>query len=238
MNSPKHSCARDFLVVVDFETVQSSLLIVATIILVAATAIAQDPVAFHEKPASQPLITSINFVNEANALGRAHRWPEAVDIYLKALRLDPNNATAQNNLGHAYVELGRLDDAARCLEDAVKLQPDNSLFRYNLGNTYLLIRQVPRAIEQLREAIQLRESYPEAHNDLGNAYLDNGDYKNALASFARTIELNPNFAPAYNGLGVAYHRLSRFEEARTALLKGVARTWIRSNYNTILAPLA
>ena len=148
MNSPKHSCARESQVVVKLATVQSSLLIVATIILVTTTAIAQDPVTFHAKPASQSLVPSINFVDEANALGRSHRWREAVDIYLKALQLDPNNASAQNNLGHAYVELGRLDDAAKCLESAVRLQPSNALLRYNLGNIYLLAQQVPQAIRR------------------------------------------------------------------------------------------
>jgi len=226
MNSPSHSCALKSLVFLTLETVQSSLVTVAAIILITATVAAQDSVTFHEKPGSQIRLVSTNFVNEANALGRANRWPEAVETYLKALQLDKDNATAQNNLGHAYVQLGRLSDATRCMENAVKLQPDNALFRYNLGNTYLALHQLPQAIDQLRKAIQLRDSYPEAHNDLGYAYLDNGNYESALASFARTVEINPNLALGYNGIGVAYHRLRLFEEARTALLKGVALTGV------------
>ena len=63
---------RESLVVVKFAIVPSSLLTLATIILLTATAIAQEPVTFYEKPASQPLISSINFIDEANSLARAH----------------------------------------------------------------------------------------------------------------------------------------------------------------------
>lgn len=224
MNSPLHSCVRKSLAFVTAETIQSTLITVVVIILISATVAAQDPVTFREKPAAQPLIPSANLVNEANGLGRANHWLEAVDIYLKALELDKNDATAQNNLGHAYVELGRLDAAARWMENAVKLQPDNAVFRYNLGNTYLAMRLAAQAIDQLKKAVQLRDSYPEAHNDLGYAYLDIGEYKNALASFYRAVEIKPNLAPGYSGLGIAYHQLGLFKEARTELLKGVART--------------
>lgn len=224
MNSPSHSRVRKSLDVLRLRPIQSGLKAVLTIILFSAPVTAQDSVTFHEKSAARPLISSANFVNEANSLARANHWLQAVDMYLKALQLDKNDATAQNNLGHAYVALGRLDEATRCLEAAVKLQPDNAVFRYNLGNTYLALHQVPQAIDQLKEAVQLRDSYPDAHSDLGYAYLDNGEYKNALASFYRAVDINPNLAPAYSGLGLTYHQLGLFKEARSELLKGVART--------------
>jgi hypothetical protein len=40
-------------------------------------------------------------------------------------------------LGHAYVQLGRLQDTVSRFEGAVELQPANPLYRYNLGPSWL-----------------------------------------------------------------------------------------------------
>ena len=224
MNSPTRSCGCEGPFVQQLQRIQSSFLTVMAIVLVAASVNAQDTATFHDETSSRPLIPARVYVDKANTLGRARLWQQAVELYLEALQLDASMADAHNNLGHAFVQMGRLEDAVGSLRLAVKLQPENPLFRYNLGNTYLLNNNVAQAIEQLKKAVELRHDYPEAHNDLGNAYLDAGDYKNALTSFARTIEQSPNFAPAYNSLGQAYYRLRRFAEAKIQFIKGLALT--------------
>ena len=57
------------------------------------------------------------------ALRQQRRWDEAVNAYREALRLRPSYPQALEYLGHAYVEMGRLDDARAVL---VRLRPLDS----------------------------------------------------------------------------------------------------------------
>ena len=59
------------------------------------------------------------------ALAYAGRLPEAAAEFESALRLDPNDAVVQSNLGPALSGIpGRLPDALRHLEEADRLSPD------------------------------------------------------------------------------------------------------------------
>jgi tetratricopeptide (TPR) repeat protein len=128
MNSPKRSCGCEVLLVQPWQLIQFSLLVVITIVLVTGSVNAQDTVALNEKTSSRPLISARVYFDKANALGRVQRWQQAAELYLEALRLDEGMAQAHNNLGHAFVQLGRLEDAADCFERAVKLQPEKCTF--------------------------------------------------------------------------------------------------------------
>lgn len=58
---------------------------------------------------------------------------EAEKYYLDALVADPGYIHAQLNLGAAYYEQGRLDDAIRAFQKALMLDPENSSARENLS---------------------------------------------------------------------------------------------------------
>jgi protein O-mannosyl-transferase len=66
--------------------------------------------------------------NLGTALAQAGRLPEAADEFETALRMDPNDALVQRNLGQALSGIpGRLPDALRHLEEADRLRPDPEL---------------------------------------------------------------------------------------------------------------
>src|SRR5678815_1979679 len=53
-------------------------------------------------------------------------WKEAAMRFEAATVADPSYAAAWNNLGIAYEQLGRFDDARRAYEKAMELDPDNN----------------------------------------------------------------------------------------------------------------
>src|SRR5262249_59034503 len=57
------------------------------------------------------------------ALRQQARWDESVNAYREALRLRPNYPQALECLGHAYVAMGRLDDARAVLARLRPLDP-------------------------------------------------------------------------------------------------------------------
>lgn len=57
---------------------------------------------------------------------------EAEESYLNALSLEPGYIHAQNNLGAAYYEQGRINEAIQAFEKALELDPNNRTARDNL----------------------------------------------------------------------------------------------------------
>jgi len=69
------------------------------------------------------------------------RFADAVPHYEAALRAQPGDVDAENNLGSTLLELGRLKDAAPHFEAVLRLQPNDPEARENL-------RRVRAALEQ------------------------------------------------------------------------------------------
>ena len=58
-------------------------------------------------------------------------WKDAAMRFEAATATDPSYAAAWNNLGIAYEQLGRFDDARRAYEKAIELDPDNNFIKVN-----------------------------------------------------------------------------------------------------------
>lgn len=58
-------------------------------------------------------------------------WGEATYRWLKAVEIDPTYAAAWNNLGIAYEQQGKFEDARKAYEKAIALEPNNNFIRQN-----------------------------------------------------------------------------------------------------------
>ena len=58
-------------------------------------------------------------------------WKEATQRWENATVVDPTYASAWNNLGIGYEQLGRFDDARKAYEKALELEPNNTYIRTN-----------------------------------------------------------------------------------------------------------
>jgi tetratricopeptide (TPR) repeat protein len=66
-------------------------------------------------------------------LTQAHRLPEAIDEFTKALQYDLAKADAHNDLGVAYFQLGDYEKSAEQFSEAVKIDPASSYAEQNLA---------------------------------------------------------------------------------------------------------
>jgi tetratricopeptide (TPR) repeat protein len=67
---------------------------------------------------------------------RENQWPEAIDHFSRATKLDPTLADAYLGLGWSLVTMKRFADAIEPLKTAVKLHPLDPVARYNLAVAY------------------------------------------------------------------------------------------------------
>ncbi|MCE2396545.1 tetratricopeptide repeat protein [Candidatus Poribacteria bacterium] len=128
----------------------------------------------------------------------------AIEVYSRAIELNPNNPNAYNNRGVAYSAKG---DFERTIEDytkAIELNPNYAVAYSNRGGVYYLKEEYESAIVDFTKATELNPDYAVAHNNRGVAYYLKEEYESAIADFSKAIELNPNYAIAYNNRGRAY----------------------------------
>jgi predicted Zn-dependent protease len=87
--------------------------------------------------------------------GQESQWPEAIDHFGKASRLDPGLTDALLGLGMALISDGKAGEAIPPLENYVKLQPGNPAGHYQLAMAY---SRTGRREEARREAALQRET--------------------------------------------------------------------------------
>ena len=86
----------------------------------------------------------------ANALVDESQFDAAIAHLEEATRIDPLSPQAWHNLGFAYAQAGRIDDAIAAYRQAIVRRPDFAENYFNLG---LLLRQQNRTVEA-RAALQ------------------------------------------------------------------------------------
>ena len=128
-------------------------------------------------------------------------------------QLDPNYASAYNNLGNALSDQGKLEEAIASYQQAIQLNPDSASAYYNLGVTLRRQGKLEEAIANYQQAIELDPNDADAYIGLGNALKEQGKLEEAIASYQQAIQLNPNDASAYYNLGNALSDQGKFEEA-------------------------
>jgi serine/threonine protein kinase/Tfp pilus assembly protein PilF len=99
----------------------------------------------------------------------------AIELFKRALELDPNYALAYAGLGDAYAQ---------------------AVDKYGYAETWL-----DSAIEAGMKALSIDPNLAEAHKALGLAYSSRGFHQKALESNEKAVALDPNYVPAVANLG-------------------------------------
>jgi tetratricopeptide (TPR) repeat protein len=141
------------------------------------------------------------------------RLDEAVAHFQEALRLRPDYADADCNLGASLASLGRMPEAIARYKEALRLKPGLAEAHNDLGNALSSTDRTQEAIPHYEEALRLRPDYAEAHNDLGNALSSTGRALEAIPHYEEALRLRPDLYQANYNLGNALNALGRTPEA-------------------------
>lgn len=96
-------------------------------------------------------------------------FENAVKVYAKFLKKNPNDDQAQYNLGRAYNKLNKDREAERALRQAVKLKPDDAEYQSEFGSILIKLAQYDEAVTVLNKAVKLDETNLQAQDLLERA---------------------------------------------------------------------
>jgi tetratricopeptide (TPR) repeat protein len=133
-------------------------------------------------------------------------WDQAKNMYQQALRIQPNNPLASNNLAYVMLQQGgNIDVALAMAQTARRGMPDSPNAADTLGWAYYQKGVYHSAIDLFQEAIRLNEKHggaedPTVHYHLGLAYQKSNQPALARQQLERSLKLNPNNADVRKAL--------------------------------------
>ncbi len=146
----------------------------------------------------------------------AQNLSAALAEFQAAVRLDPQLADAHEQLGLAYKQAGRLEDAADSLESAARLDPQSFVTMFELGEVYRLLKRAAQAVRAYAAACALQPGNFDVRYRLASTCHEMGDLKRATEAYREALAIEPNHAHAWSNLGAAHDALGAHYEAINA----------------------
>ncbi len=141
------------------------------------------------------------------------RTTQATDLFSRAIRANPREASAHSNLGNALKALGQVDQALSSYDRAIQCKPNDAELHYNRGLALQELQRRDKALESYDYAISLDPEYAEAFCNRGLILQELGQFESALESYDRAIQLNPGLAEAFSNRGITLRALGQLNEA-------------------------
>jgi serine/threonine-protein kinase len=151
---------------------------------------------------------------------REENLDSAVQVFERALAIDPGYALAYAGLGDAYWKKYRsnkepswIEKSRAACQQASRLDSKLSSAHACLGTLSAGTGNYQEAAREFERAVETEPTNDDAFRGLAGAYERLGKPEEAENTYRRAIELRPHYWAGYNWLGAFYYRHVRFREA-------------------------
>ena len=138
----------------------------------------------------------------------------------------PASAEYYLQLGDAWCNAGKCDQAQPAYEAALHLEPESEPALLRLANAFTASRQYPRVETTLKQALKLKPDDAAGWVQLGLAQLGQGRTSDAVTTFEKAKQVDPDMVEAYNLLGAI-----QFESGDAIRAEAILRDGIRVQPN-------
>lgn len=137
----------------------------------------------------------------------------AVNLIKSAIKIKNNDESAHSNIGIAFFNLKKLNEALLSQTNAISLKPNFPQAYYNRAIVFHELKKFEKAIQDYDKAISFKPDYIDAYFNRGNACLELMWYEEAIASYDGAIAIDASYAAAHCNKGNALLKLKKFNES-------------------------
>lgn len=101
------------------------------------------------------LVQEQEYIQKGKDYYHQHKYKEAVDEYLKAYKLNPNNPEMLELMGYSELKQGHIQNAVGALEQSVGRDPNFVMGHYNLALAYWAQGRKEDVVQQMQKAVDL-----------------------------------------------------------------------------------
>ncbi len=141
------------------------------------------------------------------------KYPQALEMYNRALEIDENNVNTLNSLGVIYRNTGEYSKALDVVQKARLIDPKNKFAWNLLGLIYSNTGDYKKAIDAYIHARDLDSLQKEPWQNLAIAYYKNGDYEEAIDHMKIGLDEDPKYSMMWYKLAKMYLVAGRIEDA-------------------------
>jgi tetratricopeptide (TPR) repeat protein len=166
------------------------------------------------------------------------RFDLAADLLQKVVKLDPKYKSAWDNLGRAYLALGKREQAADAFQKQLEMNPYDE-FAYNgLGLVYQQQGKYAEAVKLFEKQIEINPLDQNAHANLGNLYVNQKRYAEAVPELEKATSILSKNALLQIQLGQAYIATNQTDKGMAAFEKAIALAPVPVTWNNIAYSLS
>ena len=173
------------------------------------------------------------------ALAFLHDTQKAIQAYRQAVKLDPDNASGWNQLGHLLKRIGDLSGSEEAYQkvltsgESTKSDIIKAVAYGNLGILYQTRGELDQAEAMYRKALEIdealgrKEGMANQYGNLGILYQTRGELDQAEAMYRKALEiqealgLKEGMASQYGNLGILYQTRGELDQAETIYRKSL-----------------
>lgn len=178
-----------------------------------------DAIALLKKSLDYCKTESLPYTLMAKCFIQQNKFKLALQLYQKALKLDPVNKQIYLDAAHLHIRLGGVESARKLCQQALEYAPTSARAFQLLQMICGIQENYPAAIEYGERAALLRPHRVNVQYDLGFSYFRAGHYLKAMQQFRRCLALEPEHVQSCYYLADCLLELGRPAEARKYFLK-------------------
>ena len=134
---------------------------------------------------------------KAHEMKAQKNYKEALSLFNKVIKANPDFAGVRLNKGGLLFEMGRFDDALKIIDEYIAMKPEDGEGWYNKGTILLNMKNYADALDAFEKAVNLDPTDHEKWFNHGMTLWALNRHDDALASFRKIISMGVDFPDAY-----------------------------------------
>jgi protein O-mannosyl-transferase len=119
-------------------------------------------------------------------------WKDSSTLFAHTVAVTRDNAVARINLGVAFEQNGRTNEALAQYQEATRIDPNRPAAHNNIANLLSARGQRDQALIHYEKALALQPTAPLAHLNLATLLIEMGRHEDAMRHYAEAARLAPN----------------------------------------------